>query len=87
MINHMKKNIEIKYAGNNIKIVYTIPSKESCMPHHIEVYVENNKPIPLTKTGYRSQFVNLEKEQVLTDEEIINWFFKENGYAPQMTLF
>lgn len=83
----MKKNIEIKYSGNNIKIVYTIPSKESSMPHHIEVYVENNKPIPLTRTGYRSQFVNLEKEQVLTNKEIINWFFKENGYEPQMTLF
>tara|TARA_R100000935_G_C2795766_1_gene148086 strand:- start:741 stop:1004 length:264 start_codon:yes stop_codon:yes gene_type:complete len=87
MIKIMKKNIEIKYAGNNIKIVYTIPKKESYMPHHIAVYVENNKPIPLTKTGYRSHFVNLEKEQVLTDKEIINWFHKENGYVPQMTLF
>jgi len=84
-------NFEFIFHGLVIKTIYTPKYSvyADMRTDHIEFHVENNTPIPLTKTGYRSEFVNTNKD--FTVEEITNWFFKENGeeqgLALQPTLF
>ena len=54
--------------------------------HHIEINVKNDNAIPLTKTGYRSEIFPMKKGSILNKQEILEWFYKENGQE-QLTLF
>mgnify|MGYP003133272445 FL=1 len=79
----MKHNRDVEFTFTfmslEVSVVYTpkyFTTLDSRMDH-IEFHVENDTPIPLTKTGYRSEFVYTDKD--FTQEEIIEWFYKENG--------
>lgn len=79
----MKFNKDVEFTFSfmtlEISIVYTpnyFTTLDSRMDH-IQINVENSHPIPLTRTGYRSEFVNTDKD--LTEEEIIKWFYEKNG--------
>ena len=85
----MKFNKDVEFSFTfmslEISVVYTpeyFTTLDSRMDH-IAINVENSTPIPLTKTGYRSEFVYTDKD--LTQQEIIDWFYKQNGAEQGIT--
>ena len=76
------------FGINKIHIRYKLFSEgfDDTEMHHIEVNVENCNAIPLTRTGYRSEIFPMQKGKILSKEQILEWFYKENGQE-QLTLF
>lgn len=86
----IKKNIKIRtqYQNLGIEIIYT-PDYfilEDSSLHHIAIHVEDDKPIPLTETGYRSHFFNYKEGEIASNEYIINIFNEENQGTLQLSL-
>jgi len=77
-----------QFGINRIDISYKLFSQgfDNTEMHHIEVNVENDRAIPLTETGYRSEIFPMQKGKILTKEEILDWFYEKNGNK-QLTLF
>ena len=46
--------------------------------HHIQVFVENDSCIPMTKTGYRSEIFPMRVGKRLTKKQVHDRFFKMN---------
>lgn len=62
----------INYKG----VAVTLSLKNNCYSggtHHLEIETENEQPIPITRTGYKSIFFH---GKPATMEEAIDWFYE-----------
>lgn len=86
----IKKNTKIntKYQNLNIEIIYTPDDIvwEDKSLHHLDIYVEDEKPIPLTETGYRSHHFPFKKGAIACDEYVIDIFNQANQGTLQLSL-
>ena len=73
-------DLGIDYGNLHVKISYSIFSEASfgSEMHHIQVFVENDSCIPMTKTGYRSEIFPMRVGKRLTKKQVHDWFFKMN---------
>ncbi len=59
---------QFDWEGRTIRLSY-YPLKWSVIDH-LEIHVENKEPLPITETGYYSQFIE-PMDPLLTVEEIV----------------
>ena len=76
--------ITIEYTGNWTN---SIPDRDALYLNHLSITTEGRTPIPCTETGYRSHWVYTEKEEEVTDQDIIDCFHELNaGYCTDKDL-